>query len=108
MPTGCRDKAEVHPAQPGSSPGCCEAKRPVLGPAFFLILVAFGNVGDVLDINSRLLRLLLDADYLPVVSSLGADENGQIFNINADTIASEIAIQASCRFCRSGFPAKTG
>jgi acetylglutamate kinase len=55
--------------------------------------VDFGNVGDVLDINSRLLKLLLDADYLPVVSSLGADENGQIFNINADTIASEIAIE---------------
>ncbi len=55
--------------------------------------VDFGNVGDVLNINSRLLKLLLDADYLPVVSSLGADENGQIFNINADTIASEIAIE---------------
>jgi acetylglutamate kinase len=55
--------------------------------------VDFGNVGDVLEINSRLLRLLLDADYLPVVSSLGADANGQIFNINADTIASEIAIE---------------
>ena len=55
--------------------------------------VDFGNVGDVLEINSRLLKLLLDADYLPVVSSLGADENGQIFNINADTIATEIAIE---------------
>ena len=55
--------------------------------------VDFGNVGDVLEINSRLLRLLLDADYLPVVSSLGADANGQIFNINADTIATELAIE---------------
>ena len=55
--------------------------------------VDFGNVGDVLEINSHLLSLLLDADYLPVVSSLGADDTGQIFNINADTIAAEIAIQ---------------
>ena len=53
--------------------------------------VDFGNVGDVLQINSRLLCLLLDADYLPVVSSLGADNEGRIFNINADTIAAEIA-----------------
>ena len=57
--------------------------------------VDFGNVGDVLQINSNLLSLLLDADYLPVVSSLGADDEGQIFNINADTIAAEIAVQLS-------------
>lgn len=55
--------------------------------------VDFGNVGDVLEINSGLLKLLLENDYLPVVSSLGADDAGQIFNINADTIASEIAAQ---------------
>lgn len=55
--------------------------------------VDFGNVGDVLEINARLLRLLLEADYLPVVSSLGADDEGQVFNINADTIAAEIAAQ---------------
>ena len=55
--------------------------------------VDYGNVGDVLQINAHLLTLLLDSDYLPVVSSLGADDDGQIFNINADTIASEIAAQ---------------
>jgi acetylglutamate kinase len=56
-------------------------------------IIDFGNVGDVLEINSHLLSLLLDADYLPVVSSLGADDDGQIYNINADTIAAEIALQ---------------
>jgi acetylglutamate kinase len=55
--------------------------------------VDFGNVGDVVEINSDLLSLLLDAGYLPVVSSLGADDEGNVFNINADTIAAEIAIQ---------------
>ncbi len=55
--------------------------------------IDFGNVGDVLNINADLLSLLLDSDYLPVVSSLGADDDGQIFNINADTIAAEIAAQ---------------
>lgn len=54
--------------------------------------VDFGFVGDVLKINVRLLSLLLEQDYLPVVSSLGADDSGQIFNINADTIATEIAV----------------
>lgn len=57
------------------------------------LTVDFGNVGDILDINTKLLQLLLDAGYLPVVSSLGADSEGRVFNINADTIASEIAVQ---------------
>ncbi len=55
--------------------------------------VDFGHVGDVVEIKSRLLTVLLDQGYLPVVSSLGADSEGTVFNINADTIASEIAIQ---------------
>lgn len=55
--------------------------------------VDFGNVGDVVEINTRLLTVLLDHGYLPVISSLGADAEGAVFNINADTIAAEIAIQ---------------
>jgi acetylglutamate kinase len=55
--------------------------------------VDFGHVGDVVEINSRLLTVLLDHGYLPVISSLGADAEGTVFNINADTIAAEIAIQ---------------
>ncbi len=55
--------------------------------------VDFGHVGDVVQINARLLTVLLDQGYLPVISSLGADAEGKVFNINADTIAAEIAIQ---------------
>lgn len=55
--------------------------------------VDFGHVGDVLEINTDLLCVLLDKDYLPVVSSLGADDEGNVFNINADTIAAEIAVR---------------
>src|SRR6266545_5814354 len=55
--------------------------------------VDFGHVGDVVQINARLLTVLLDQGYLPVISSLGADDEGTVFNINADTIAAEIAIQ---------------
>ena len=55
--------------------------------------VDFGHVGDIVEINSRLLHVLLDQGYLPVVSSLGADADGMVFNINADTIASEIAVR---------------
>ncbi|HYK20247.1 MAG TPA: acetylglutamate kinase [Pyrinomonadaceae bacterium] len=55
--------------------------------------VDFGHVGDVVQINARLLTVLLDHGYLPVISSLGADAEGTVFNINADTIAAEIAVQ---------------
>ncbi|HEX8142406.1 MAG TPA: acetylglutamate kinase [Pyrinomonadaceae bacterium] len=55
--------------------------------------VDFGHVGDVIKIDSRLLCVLLDQGYLPVVSSLGADAEGEVFNINADTIAAEIAVR---------------
>jgi acetylglutamate kinase len=55
--------------------------------------VDYGHVGDVVEINSRLLSVLLNEGYLPVISSLGADHEGTVFNINADTIAAEIAIQ---------------
>jgi acetylglutamate kinase len=55
--------------------------------------VDFGHVGDIVEINSRLLCVLLDQGYLPVISSLGADADGMVFNINADTVASEIAVR---------------
>ena len=53
--------------------------------------VDFGHVGDIVDVDARLINLLLENNYLPVISSLGADDEGKVFNINADTIASEMA-----------------
>jgi acetylglutamate kinase len=53
--------------------------------------VDFGHVGDIVEVDTRLINLLLENGYLPVISSLGASEEGEIYNINADTIASEIA-----------------
>ena len=58
-------------------------------------LVDFGNVGDVVHVDPRLLTTLLDAGYLPVVSPLAADEEGRVFNVNADAIASALAIELS-------------
>ncbi|HXG93085.1 MAG TPA: acetylglutamate kinase [Blastocatellia bacterium] len=54
--------------------------------------IDFGHVGDIVEINVGLVSLLLDNGYIPVISSLGADEQGNVYNINADTIAAEIAI----------------
>jgi acetylglutamate kinase len=53
--------------------------------------IDFGHVGDIVDVDVRLINLLLEHRYLPIISSLGADDEGKVYNINADTIASEIA-----------------
>lgn len=55
-------------------------------------MVDFGHVGDIERVNTRLLRRLLDDGYVPVVSSLGGDDQGRVFNINADTVAARIAM----------------
>jgi acetylglutamate kinase len=55
--------------------------------------IDFGHVGDVVSVDTRLIHLLLENNYLPVISSLAADETGRVYNVNADTIASEIAVK---------------
>jgi len=69
-----RPKRMVEPA-PGQAP----------------IEVDFGFVGDIDGVDPKVLLTLLDAGMTPVVSCLGADTMGNIFNINADSIAESIA-----------------
>lgn len=54
-------------------------------------VIDFGEVGDVDDINTELLHTLLEAGQVPVIASLGINEAGRIFNINADTTVAAIA-----------------
>lgn len=50
-----------------------------------------GFVGEVSVVSIKLLESLVKEGYIPVVSSVAADETGQAYNINADTVAGEIA-----------------
>lgn len=50
-----------------------------------------GFVGEVTSMDVRLLESLVSSGYIPVVSSVAADESGQAYNINADTVAGELA-----------------
>lgn len=52
---------------------------------------AIGFVGEVSSINTRVLETLIQSGHIPVVSSVASDETGQAYNINADTVAGEIA-----------------
>jgi acetylglutamate kinase len=46
-----------------------------------------GLVGDVVSVNPGIIDRLLAEDMIPVVSSIGVDDDGQALNINADTVA---------------------
>lgn len=50
-----------------------------------------GYVGKVTKINTKLLEMLASDEFIPVIASVGADEEGNSYNINADTVASEVA-----------------
>jgi len=50
-----------------------------------------GFVGDVTSINPTILLGLLEDEFVPVVATIGTDDHGQAYNINADTVAGAIA-----------------
>lgn len=52
---------------------------------------ALGYVGEITDVDIRPIKDLLEKGYIPVVSTVGCDEHGNAYNINADTAAAYIA-----------------
>jgi acetylglutamate kinase len=54
--------------------------------------IDLGLVGDVTGVNRELLSLLLDAGHTPVLACLGASADGQVFNINADIVATRVSV----------------
>ncbi len=50
-----------------------------------------GFVGDIISIDKTLVDGILEQHYIPVVSTVGSGENGEVFNINADIAAAKIA-----------------
>lgn len=55
-------------------------------------LVDYGHVGDIDAVDPRVLRTLMEARFVPVISSLAGDRDGNVYNVNADTVAEAIAI----------------
>ena len=54
--------------------------------------VDLGYVGDVVSVNTELLELLLNSGRMPVLACLGCGSDGQVFNINADIVATKVAV----------------
>lgn len=55
-------------------------------------LVDYGFVGDVVSVDPKVLVALMDAGFVPIVSPLSAADDGTLLNINADTVASALAV----------------
>ena len=54
--------------------------------------VDIGFVGDVVDVQPAILDALLDEGKVPVVATVGRGEDGEIYNVNADTAAAALAV----------------
>ena len=57
--------------------------------------VDYGFVGDIESVDTNVLIKQLDNDLVPIISPLSADESGTLLNINADSVASAVAVALS-------------
>jgi acetylglutamate kinase len=56
------------------------------------VQVDYGHVGDIDRVDPRILVTLMEARFLPVVASLAGDDDGEVYNVNADTVAESLAV----------------
>jgi len=56
------------------------------------VQVDYGHVGDIDRVDPRVLATLVEARFVPVVASLAGDEDGGVYNVNADTVAEALAV----------------
>ena len=55
-------------------------------------IIDIGHVGEVESIDPRVVAVLDEQDFIPVIAPIGVDESGQTYNINADSVAGKLAI----------------
>ncbi len=54
-------------------------------------IIDIGHVGEVASINTSVIDMLINSDFIPVIAPIGVDEEGRSYNINADLVAGKIA-----------------
>jgi acetylglutamate kinase len=54
-------------------------------------IIDIGHVGEVSQIDTEMLNVILDSNFIPVIAPIGCDEGGASYNINADLVAGKIA-----------------
>ena len=51
-----------------------------------------GFVGKITKINTHVIEMLANDEYIPIIAPIGVGKDGQSYNINADTVAAEVAV----------------
>lgn len=54
-------------------------------------IIDIGQVGEVASVNTDLLNMLVQGDFIPVIAPIGVGPNGESYNINADLVAGKVA-----------------
>jgi acetylglutamate kinase len=54
-------------------------------------IIDIGHVGEVQAIDTRVVEMLADSDFIPVIAPIGVDDDGTSYNINADLVAGKMA-----------------
>tara|TARA_R110002110_G_scaffold205066_7_gene416992 strand:+ start:114403 stop:115305 length:903 start_codon:yes stop_codon:yes gene_type:complete len=54
-------------------------------------IIDIGHVGEVEQIDTEVLNVILDSNFIPVIAPIGVDEEGRTYNINADLVAGKLA-----------------
>ncbi|MAM87185.1 MAG: acetylglutamate kinase [unclassified Hahellaceae] len=54
-------------------------------------IIDIGHVGEVVGINTGIISMLTQSNYIPVIAPIGVGQNGESYNINADIVAGKIA-----------------
>jgi acetylglutamate kinase len=60
-------------------------------------IIDIGMVGEVVSVNSRILKSLIEGQFIPVIAPVGAGKRGEAYNINADLVAGHIAASLKAR-----------
>jgi len=78
-------------AQGGRAMGLCGVDGNMLTVKKKESDIDYGYVGEMTAVDPGPINAVLDAGYIPVITCVGADENGVIYNVNADTMACYVA-----------------
>ena len=60
-------------------------------------IIDIGLVGEVVSINNRIIKSLIDNQFIPVIAPVGAGKDNETYNINADLVAGHIALSLKAR-----------
>jgi acetylglutamate kinase len=76
----------------GNAIGLCGTDAGLIKAKKIQSEVDLGFVGEVTSVNTSLLELLMKNEMIPVIAPIGMGERGELYNINADSVASAIAV----------------